>query len=298
MLIEAAQANLEPIFLVVEGPPGAAARAVIDAERQPPLVELRAPDDTEHRLWSITDPDTLAAIAADLRPRRALIADGHHRYEAYLQYQAARRGSGATRGPWDRGLAFLVDTAAFGARVQAFHRVVIGLDWQDAVRRAGSAFRLTELAGGEREALAALEAAGAHGTSFVITDGARWLLLTDPASDLLSSIQPANRSSAWRRLDVVVLHHALLTTLWGVHVSEATVRYVADPAAAVRLARMSLGLAVLLNPTPLATVLAIAAAGERMPQKSTLFVPKPRTGLILRAYADEADADETTGPAR
>ena len=292
-LIEATQANLEPIFLVVEGPPGAAARAVVEAERHQPIVELRAPDDSEHRIWAITDQDTLAEIAADLRPRRALIADGHHRYEAYLQHQAARRDNGADGGPWDRGLAFLVDAAAFGAHVQAFHRVVMNLDWDTAVRRSAGSFRLTELGAGEYGALVELENAAANGPSFVLTDGARWLLLTDPAPDLLASL-PARQSTAWRELDVVVLHYAVLTTLWNIDITEDTVRYVADPAAAVRTARESGGVAVLLNPTPLETVLAVAAAGERMPQKSTLFVPKPRTGLVLRAYADEV----ATGPAR
>jgi uncharacterized protein (DUF1015 family) len=64
----------------------------------------------------------------------------------------------------------------------------------------------------------------------------------------------------------------------------------------VHLAEQRGGVAVLLNPTPFDTVLAVAAAGERMPQKSTLFAPKPRTGLVLRTYAD--DAAEPGGPAR
>jgi uncharacterized protein (DUF1015 family) len=45
---------------------------------------------------------------------------------------------------------------------------------------------------------------------------------------------------------------------------------------------------LLLNPTPVADVAAVAAAGDRMPRKSTLFVPKPATGLLIRAFADEA----------
>jgi uncharacterized protein (DUF1015 family) len=297
-LIEATQANLEPIFLVVEGPPGAAARAVVEAERQPPLMAMRAPDDSEHRLWAITDPDTLAEIAADLRPRRALIADGHHRYEAYLQHQAARRGDGEAGGPWDRGLAFLVNAAAFGAQVQAVHRVVVGLDLEEAVRRLAGSFRLAELPGGEHAALGELANAGTNGPSFVFTDGARWLLVTDPAPNLLSTTLPTHRSAAWRGLDVVVVHYTLLTALWNIDIREDTVRYVADPVVAIRTARERRGFAVLVNPTPLDTVLSVAAAGERMPQKSTLFVPKPRTGLVLRAYADDVgDGRMSGGPA-
>ena len=33
-------------------------------------------------------------------------------------------------------------------------------------------------------------------------------------------------------------------------------------------------------------VAAVARAGARMPRKSTLFVPQPRTGLVLRPLAD------------
>jgi uncharacterized protein (DUF1015 family) len=56
----------------------------------------------------------------------------------------------------------------------------------------------------------------------------------------------------------------------------------------VALAQASGGSALLLNPTPVADVAAVAAAGDRMPRKSTLFVPKPATGLLIRAFADES----------
>jgi hypothetical protein len=38
---------------------------------------------------------------------------------------------------------------------------------------------------------------------------------------------------------------------------------------------------LLVAPVPLADVLAVHAAGERMPRKSTYFTPKPRSGLLL-----------------
>jgi uncharacterized protein (DUF1015 family) len=34
-------------------------------------------------------------------------------------------------------------------------------------------------------------------------------------------------------------------------------------------------------------VAAVAAAGARMPRKSTLFTPKPASGLVMRRFADE-----------
>ena len=46
------------------------------------------------------------------------------------------------------------------------------------------------------------------------------------------------------------------------------------------------GTAVLMRPTPVAAVAAVAAAGARMPRKSTLFTPKPASGLVMRRFAD------------
>jgi uncharacterized protein (DUF1015 family) len=40
-------------------------------------------------------------------------------------------------------------------------------------------------------------------------------------------------------------------------------------------------LALLLNPTDLTDLLAVARAGDKMPQKSTYFYPKVPTGLVM-----------------
>jgi uncharacterized protein (DUF1015 family) len=39
---------------------------------------------------------------------------------------------------------------------------------------------------------------------------------------------------------------------------------------------------VLVNPTRVEQVAAVALAGERMPEKSTYFFPKAPTGLVFR----------------
>ncbi len=96
-LMEATQANLEPIFLLYDGSrPGAATGLVEDvAAGRDPLVEALTEDAIRHRIWAVTDPAEIAAVGADLAPRQALIADGHHRYAAYRQLQARRREAGA-----------------------------------------------------------------------------------------------------------------------------------------------------------------------------------------------------------
>ena len=280
-LTAATRANLEPIFLVYDGG-GEATRAVGAADEQPPIADAADPDGGRHRLWAISDPAELAAIAEDLAPRRAVIADGHHRYATYLQYQRDQHAAGAGAGPWDRGLAFLVDAGSFGPQVHAIHRVVPGLPVDRAVDLAAAAFRVTPI-----ENVARLAAAASTGPAFVISDGERHWLLTDPDPDALAAALPADRSDAWRSLHVSVAHGLLFSQVWHLEDREGIVDFVHDEPTALAQAAASGGTAVLLAPTPVAAVAAVAAAGERMPRKSTLFVPKPATGMVIRAFADQ-----------
>ena len=284
-LTEATEANLEPIYLVYSGG-GAASQAVASCDDRPPLAEAVV-DGVTHRIWALTDPSTLRAVEGDLLPRRAVIADGHHRYATYLRHQADRHAAGAGAGPWDRGLALLVDASTYGPQVHAIHRLVPGLVLSDAVAQASSGFTARDVPADS--ALAELAEAGKGAAAFLLTDGTRWVLLTDPDPALLASALPADRSAAWRGLDVTIAHRVLIDRLWSLRDHEEVVGFEHSVADAVDAARRTGGTALLLNPTPVEAVAAVAEAGERMPRKSTLFTPKPRTGLLMRAYADEPD---------
>jgi uncharacterized protein (DUF1015 family) len=283
-LTEATRANLEPIYLVYSGG-GPAAQAVAAVDDGTPLASAVVGSVT-HRIWALTDPAVLREIAADLLPRRAVIADGHHRYATYLRHQADRHAAGAGAGPWDRGLALLVDASTYGPQVHAIHRFVPGLSLDDAVSRAAAGFSVQDVPASS--ALAALAAAD-KAAAFVVTDGDQWMLLTDPSPDLVTSTLPAERSAAWRALDVTIAHRVLIDRLWQLQDTEDVVGFEHDVPAAVAAAQRTGGVALLLNPTPVEAVAAVAEAGERMPRKSTLFTPKPRTGLLIRAYEDEPD---------
>ena len=287
-LYTAVDADLEPIFLLYDGG-GAASRAVAGADQQEPLVDVELPDGLRHRLWALTDADQLREVAADLAGRRAVIADGHHRYATYLQRQARRHEQGDGPGPWDAGLTFLVDATAFGPEVHPIHRVVPGQDADALARRAAAGTVVHDLDGDDLEsALSALETAGKQGPAFLLVsgDGGTLRLLTDPDPERMAAALPSERSAAWRGLDVSVLHGYVVADLWGLADTVETVLYEHDVDAALATAARTGGTAVLLNPTPVEGVTSVAAGGERMPRKSTLFTPKPRTGLVLRDHRD------------
>jgi uncharacterized protein (DUF1015 family) len=292
-LMEATEANLEPIFLVYEG--GGAASQLVDevADRQPPAIEA-VTEGVTHRLWAITGPAQVAAAAADLAQRQALIADGHHRYAAYLQLQARRHSGGRGSGPWDYGLALLVDSHAYPPRVDPIHRVIAGLPTPAAAELASAAFTVRALPCGTDlgAALTMLHEAGhavaagsgpARSNAFLLAGEGPCHLLTDPDPGRLAAAAPPGRSKRWLRLDTSVLHELLIKQIW--QVRDDAVRMVHHDAATAITAAAPGGTAVICNPPSVGEVVALAARGEQMPRKSTSFRPKPRTGLVMRSFA-------------
>ena len=290
-LMAKTRSNLEPILLVYNGGTGAGGRSGLpvrgDASRLTDLTADGQPlacavtdDGVTHRLWAVTDPGTQAAIAADLATRTALIADGHHRYAAYRELRAEMSGADGDSGPWDYGLAFLVDADEYPLRLGAIHRVLPGLSLPEAVERASGAFTVTAVS--EETAFGRLAAAGAAGTAFLLAGDDGYWLLTNPDERQVEAAMPAGASPRWRALDASVMQELLLAQLWSIKDNVRDVLIAHDPAEAVRMAADSGGTAVICNPMPLAAVIDIAAHGEQVPRKSTSFGPKPRTGLVLR----------------
>ena len=290
-LMKATRSNLEPILLVYNGDaepaaPGLTASALTDrvADGSEPDACAVTADGVTHRLWAVTDPGLHQAITADLATRTALIADGHHRYAAYRELREEMRANRAGAGPWDYGLAFLVDADAYPLRLGPIHRVLPHLGPADAAALAEAAFTVTELPGHLGPALAALEAAGAHGHAFLLAGKDGFRLLTDPDPGQLAAAMPPAASGRWQALDAAVMQQLLLARLWSITDNERDVLIAHDAAEAVRMAADSGGTALLCNPMPIGAVMELAAHGEKVPRKSTSFGPKPRTGLVLRIF--------------
>lgn len=286
-LMDATDANLEPIYLVYPGG-GATSELVAaadDGTTATALSTTTTPDGVTHRLWAVTDPAAHAAVAADLAGHTAVIADGHHRYATYRELQSRRRAERGP-GPWDRGLTLLVDTSTYGAQVEPIHRVLPGIDKDEVVRRLhataadGNGLVSVTVVADASEALAGLDDLDGPGTPVVVADATGAVLVTGLR---------APDDGVGSDLDVVAVHRDLIERRLGLEDTVETVRYAHDVAEATALAARTGGAAVLLRATPVEAVMAVATAGGRMPRKSTLFVPKPASGLLLRRFADQND---------
>lgn len=289
-LMRETAANPEPLLLSYRsGGTRTGTTAVIErATGRRPLVATTTEDGFSHRLWAVTDPAELAEVDADLSARRALIADGHHRWATYLRLRAehsAADGEAADgSSPWNYGLVLLVDTARYPLQVRAIHRVLPRLPLKralDMLDRADGSFRVRAIEAPLDEVLEELE--DTPGNAFVLTEGdGGFHLLDQPSPALLARTVARDRPAAWRQLDATVLHSVLLDEIWRVPDHPSDISYLHHPQAAVEQAATHGGTAVLMRPVHEDTVRSLAEQGVTMPRKSTSFGPKPATGLVLR----------------
>ncbi|MGB9802296.1 DUF1015 domain-containing protein [Desulfofundulus sp.] len=310
-LMRACRANFSPIFGLY-----ADAEMTVDnllrsqAGRSPDL-EFTGENGHGHRLWVVTDPGVIKQVQQAMADRRIFIADGHHRYETALAYSRERRqeeGNPAEPGPYDYVMMTLVNLYDPGLVVLPTHRLVRNVEglvvdeFLDKIREHFEieAFPLApdygnfdgfirELArhGGFTESDRPGAGDLSHRHSFgLYCGGGHLYLLTLRDEGALSRLMPEGHSTAWQRLDVSVLHHLILDRLLGIggaeRARESHLTYTREEAGALKAVdEGEYRLAFFLNPTLVEEVTAVAASGEKMPQKSTFFYPKLITGLVI-----------------
>jgi uncharacterized protein (DUF1015 family) len=257
--------NPGPILLVQRSPDELRALLTTQRRHEPEQVVDRLGQ--LHRIWRLDDPDVLAEVARLLAPTTALIADGHHRYAAYLKLQ--QRNPGAAT---DRGLAMLVDHDDTPLFLGAIHRVLLGSSVRD-VANAASAVGIAVREATQETAVAALGP-----STLVATDNESWIVADLDVSE---------------RAEVEVLHERIVPAL-GHGPSRVTYHHAAH--AALEQAAPGHGTAVLLPAPTLTQVQQVVDAGRLFPEKATSFQPKPAFGVFIRSWRDEPVAPAPPPP--
>ncbi|MBI4575654.1 MAG: DUF1015 domain-containing protein [Planctomycetes bacterium] len=283
-LTRATRANLEPVFLLHSGDAAAVEEALVPHMAQGATMEATI-DGTVHRVWPVGDPEAHRRVRETLAGARAVVADGHHRYETSLAYAEECRAAGIPgTGPEGHGtvLTALVAMDDPGLTVLPTHRLVRAAP-ADLPSRLERQFEWRPHAGDLAGLCSAMAAARPRTAFGLVAEGGRragLLLLREGVR------VPGPGGDAYRRLDVTVLHRLVLEGALGLGeeaVREgglAYERHAADAQARVR--EGAAACAFLLNPTGVAQVREVAEAGERLPQKTTDFYPKMITGLVFR----------------
>jgi uncharacterized protein (DUF1015 family) len=280
-LMRATRANLSPIFSLFSDPTGTTWKALEPATASAPSGEVTDGEGTNHKLWRVNDPATIAAVQEATRNVELLIADGHHRYETANTYAEELGGDGEHR----YVLMCLVALEDPGLTVFPTHRLVRGLDRerQEALREALR--RDFEIAEVPLEQIAPDPGTGPLQLGYIDSHHLQAYRLTLKDQAIADAALPGF-SEAYRSLDTGVLEALLLKGALGLSDEDIShfngLFYARSTEEAVSLVRSGeYDAAFLMRPTPVSQVRDVAASGENMPPKSTFFYPKLLTGLLF-----------------
>jgi len=278
-LLRATRTSLESIFLLAPDSDRALAQALAQAARGVPAARAEL-DGVGIRMWSVTGAPG-AQLAALAGGAQLYIADGHHRYETAVAFAAEDPRA-------DRVLSFIVSRHDPGLTILPTHRIVFGggrdaaklieqwRAWFEVGRVAPCMDRVERLAELGRDRTACIVA-------FPDDYDVTLVLKPDAALDRVPGMA---RTPAVRALDVVRIETLVVQYILGAGTATPSLAYTPDPRAAFEAVRNGrAAAAVLLNPTKVEQVFAVADAGDVMPPKSTYFAPKVPAGLVLRALA-------------
>ena len=270
-LLRATATNIESIFLIAPDHDRALANAVATVAQGTPAATAEL-NGVGIRLWIVRDVSRFPFPDAPL-----YIADGHHRYETASAY--ARENPAA-----DRVLSLIVSAREPGLVVLPTHRVIFGAgrEIDPMLPRWRHWFDVQPVPAGV-DPIRHLATLGRNQTACLVADRSRIVaLLMRPGADV-DRVPGLAHSVAVRDLDVARVESLVVQEILGASSSTPTVRYTADANEALQLVQQgSAAVAVLLNPTKVEQVFAFADAGDVMPPKSTYFVPKVPSGLVLR----------------
>ncbi|MGA9875200.1 MAG: DUF1015 domain-containing protein [Solirubrobacteraceae bacterium] len=280
-LMRATRANLSPIFSLFSDPDNAAWRALEPATQDTPWGEVTDGEHTTHKLWRVSDSETIAAVQDAMRDVELLIADGHHRYETADTYAQELGGDGEHR----YVLMCLVALEDPGLTVFPTHRLVRGLDRerQEALREAlRRDFDIVEV---PLEQIAPEPGMGPLQLGYIDAHHQQPYRLTLKNQAIADAALPGF-SEAYRNLDTGVLEALLLKGALGLSDDDIShfngLFYARSTEEAVAMVRSGeYDAAFLMRPTPVSQVRDVAGSGENMPPKSTFFYPKLLTGLLF-----------------
>ena len=289
-LLRATETNVSPIFAMFEDPDGSARAALERSAAAAPDFEAEDGIGDQHRLWVIDDAETQQLLTAVIAASDVTIADGHHRYQTALNYLAERASEEAE---WM--LTGLIPTDDPGLEILPNHRLVKAEPLRgDFLERLSELFEPDDITPKSWDGTAIhrlwgrVQANALGPTTFGVLgiEHQRLHVATARSRRAIDAVMPDGWSPALRSLDIAVLTEAVLRPLLDIDQAALTagdrVAFTPDIEEAWSLTeRGRYRLAFLTNPVRVEQVLAVADAGEVLPQKATFFYPKLATGMVL-----------------
>lgn len=273
--------DFEPVFLLYTDPRNRVMEMLEEKCKREPIIEVVDDRNVTHKLWQVSDKDTIKNIQNVLKDAVLVIADGHHRYETALNYRN-ELGAIDKNHPANYKMVTLVNIQDPGLVILPTHRLVMNLrdfNLDSFLNKARKYFDIRKI---EKEGIKSeINREKAQAFVFYSISGSYLLKLKD--EKIMGELLP-ERSKDYQNLDVAVLHTLLIENTLGIKPEriEEYIRYQRGIEETIkRVDNKEFQFAFLMNPTRPEQVRNVAMQKERMPQKSTDFYPKLISGLVF-----------------
>jgi len=293
-LMRACDANLEPIELLYMDK-NDTIRKNIDKSAGKPIVNVKGYDGFTHKLWKLDDEKIVSQIVNELKDKVLFIADGHHRYQTSVNFANEKRektGIKDSNAPFNYIMVILVNMFDTGLAILPTHRLIKmpNLDLKELLEKLGKYFTIVEKTVESKEKdydligkkiMMDIETKNEH--RFALYCKRKYYILTLRDEKIMDTLA-GDRSKTWRTLDVSILHKIVLEQGMGINDTnlEDHVKYTRVDGEAIKFVdEEKFDISFLINATKIEELKAIAEAGEHMPQKSTYFLPKMLSGLVM-----------------
>jgi uncharacterized protein (DUF1015 family) len=294
-LLKATRSGLGQIFFLYSDPQGAVESVLREVSSAKPWQQDTDEYATTHSMWRASDPRIVDQVVELMKPKKLVIADGHHRYETALAYSRQRQAEAPEDTHANYVMATFVPLESEGLTILPTHRLVRGLEafnWEKFRAGVGQFFELEDvaLAGSAKQEAdslrQALERAGSGQPAVAAYGGPGRCVLLRLRPDVdLGQVLTAVPETL-RRLDLVLLHELVLEKVMSIDRQavreQKHLRYIRNLEEA--MGEVNAGraqVAFLMNPTPIQAVCENSFAGLVLPQKSTDFYPKLLSGLAV-----------------
>jgi uncharacterized protein (DUF1015 family) len=293
-LMRACKANLEPIQLLYMDN-NDTIRKMIDEGIDTPILNIKGYDGFMHKLWKVEDELLISKIVDELNNEVLFIADGHHRYQTAINFadeMKKKTNVSDEHAPFNYRMVILANIFDEGLAILPTHRFIKmpNLDIDDLLQKLQEYFVVEEKTIEKtdndydrvgKRIISEIETEDKH--KFALYSNKKYYVLTLKDEKVMDEFAK-DRSEIWRRLDVSILHKVILEHILGINEDnlEDHVKYTRVDGEAIQFVDEGrFDISFLMNATKIDELKAIAQAGEHMPQKSTYFLPKMLSGLVM-----------------
>lgn len=286
-LLSDTEAHLEPVYCLYEDRKMTIQTLLKSAVQGKPDIRLKDGNGTLHRFWKIDDPVVLKLLQKSMKNKSLLIADGHHRYGAALEYRDKLKHENPAipdTHPSNYIMMFLANMDDSDLFIAPTHRLVKSTNNLDNLS-------LMDKLGVDFKIISSPMKTQLKSRSWLIDEMNKY----KPSQNVIGFYDGNYHLLVYKKdvksenkLDTEIVRDKIIQEIFDLNKSEQLYKNTgyshSYSEALEKIDKGDFEYAFILRTPDIHDVKKICAAGRMMPQKSTYFYPKPLSGLVVSVF--------------